>query len=646
MPVKLKKMTATFGALERATLTLDDGLTVISAPNESGKSTWTAFLKAMFYGVDTKDRDKIGYLADKNRYQPWSGAPMSGEIQLEWQGRDITIRRTTNRSGPMQQFEAVYTASGDPVPGLTGANVGQTILGVGKDVFVRSALVGQNASAVTSVPELESRIAALATSGEEDVSATATQRTLKDWRNRRRSNRSNGLIPELEDELHAVEKTLRDLELARSRREEARAEIERASAEKAELERERELHRKLAAKELNRRCGEALECLRSAQAELDILPPCESAYNGLSVSEAREKAATLRAQAEEVRVRREQNHVRDDLKRRRGIIKALFKFVLALFGGGGLAAVIIGFVIKTYAISYIGFGAMFLAVAAAIVFVLLLGNIDQKLYRLTQEEAPLEDVSIPDPETYAQWLFRRESLEREVRHCKERYDDLTAQGAQPLNTLELLPEPRYSSDAVERRLVLINQTLARWQTQLDQAIGALRSDPLTLEVRHSELEVQLEQRTAEYDALDLALNVLDSANATLRERFSPTLNREAAALFDRLTGGKYSSLTLNRDFSAVAGGDEIHSALYLSAGTVDQLYLSVRLALCHLTVPDAPILLDDALCAFDDSRMALALEVLKEMGQERQILLFSCHKRETLWAHEHEVKPSSCKKSF
>ena len=192
---------------------------------------------------------------------------MSGEVQLNWNGRDITIRRTSTRTGPMQQFEAVYTASGDPVPGLTGSNVGQELLGVGKDIFVRSALVGQNAAAVTSTPELERRIAALATSGEEDVSATATQRTLKDWRNRRRSNRSNGLIPELEAELHTCEQTLRDIELARSRRDEARKQLDILAEEKANLEHDRELHRKLAVKALNRRCGEALERLQCAEAD-------------------------------------------------------------------------------------------------------------------------------------------------------------------------------------------------------------------------------------------------------------------------------------------------------------------------------------------------------------------------------------------
>ena len=49
--MKIKTMTATFGKLQRERLTLEPGLNVITAPNEGGKSTWCAFLKAMFYGI-------------------------------------------------------------------------------------------------------------------------------------------------------------------------------------------------------------------------------------------------------------------------------------------------------------------------------------------------------------------------------------------------------------------------------------------------------------------------------------------------------------------------------------------------------------------------------------------------------------------
>ena len=68
--MRIVNMRATFGGLDHRELALKDGLNIITAPNEGGKSTWSAFLRAMFYGINTKERDKQGYIAEKNRYQP------------------------------------------------------------------------------------------------------------------------------------------------------------------------------------------------------------------------------------------------------------------------------------------------------------------------------------------------------------------------------------------------------------------------------------------------------------------------------------------------------------------------------------------------------------------------------------------------
>ena len=77
--------------------------------------------------------------------------------------------------------------------------------------------------------------------------------------------------------------------------------------------------------------------------------------------------------------------------------------------------------------------------------------------------------------------------------------------------------------------------------------------------------------------------------------------------------------------------------LTLSRGAADQLYLAVRLAVCELALPEedpAPLVLDDALTDFDDGRMALALDLLRAMGRERQIVLFTCHSRESRYLED------------
>ena len=204
-----RKLTATFGKLEKRTLVLGSGLNFIHAPNESGKSTWCAFLRTMLYGFPPRSR---GALADKNRYAPWSGAPMEGTLELEDAGRRITIsRRTARANSPMGAFSAVYTDTATAVEGLTGAACGEELLGVPREVFERSAFVRQAGVPIDQDAELERRIAALITTGEEDTSFSASHDRLKKQLNARRYNKS-GQLPQLESELERLEEQLRQAE--------------------------------------------------------------------------------------------------------------------------------------------------------------------------------------------------------------------------------------------------------------------------------------------------------------------------------------------------------------------------------------------------------------------------------------------------
>ena len=133
--MKLLKLTATFGCLDRDTLEFGPGMTLIGAPNGSGKSTWCAFLRTMLYGLDTRQRDKKGAPADKNRYRPWSGAPMEGLLVCEHEGRVIELRRTSRSGVPMGDFTALDRATGQPVDGLTAENAGEVLTGVSREVF-------------------------------------------------------------------------------------------------------------------------------------------------------------------------------------------------------------------------------------------------------------------------------------------------------------------------------------------------------------------------------------------------------------------------------------------------------------------------------------------------------------------------------
>ena len=204
----IHRMTAAFGKLQDSTIALNSGLNIIEAPNESGKSTWCAFLLAMLYGINSRERDRAGYIAAKNRYAPWTGTFMSGTLDCTALEQKITLNRSTSvRDRPMSEFHAVFTGTSENVPELTGRNCGETLLGVTRDVYERSAFIRQSGLPIGQSAELERRIASLITSGEEDTSYAEASETLRRQLNRRRHNKS-GQIPALEQELQATRRQI------------------------------------------------------------------------------------------------------------------------------------------------------------------------------------------------------------------------------------------------------------------------------------------------------------------------------------------------------------------------------------------------------------------------------------------------------
>ena len=202
----IHKMSATFGKLQGQSLELKDGLNIIQAPNETGKSTWCAFLAAMLFGIKSRERDKAGFIADKNRFAPWAGVSMSGRLDCRAGADELTLTRATRRqTAPLGEFQAVYSGTGEPVPGLTAQTCGEILLGVNREVFERSAFIRQAGLPISQDPGLERRIAALITSGEEGTSYSEAADALKKQLNRRRHNKT-GQLPALEAELQETER--------------------------------------------------------------------------------------------------------------------------------------------------------------------------------------------------------------------------------------------------------------------------------------------------------------------------------------------------------------------------------------------------------------------------------------------------------
>ena len=719
-------MTATFGKLQGRTLEQRDGLNILQAPNETGKSTWCAFLLSILYGINSRERDRAGFIADKNRYAPWSGAAMSGRMDCSTDLGELTLTRSTRRqASPMGEFSAVYAGTNEPVPGLTGTACGETLLGISREVFERSAFIRQNNLSISQNADLERRIAALISSGQEDTSYTEAAEALKKQLNRRRHNKT-GQLPALEAELAELDRQLAESESLARQLAQARGEVSSLSVREQQLQAELDQWDRWEAARQRRVLSDAAAAAEAAEAKAaqvreqlqkDQIPENETIarlrgaiVNLETTRKAVDKARAERDDAMKALLRAEAavnespfaGQTAEEARKSAASVPdsapwplsellpsiflgalALILSIISILGMNdafadaifyGIPCAISALVIPIYknhkwqketsaflkkhgvssaaelrmqAAAYAKLceardtaqaNANAKSAAADTLYNTLTSNEQGILLEVRRFAPGAFDIPTADRLLRACAVRRKELAEAEsaAREARLRCDLQAQQLPEADVPAEELPVPPRSREAVTADLEAVRAALAQARSGADRLTGQLHglTPPDQLRALQAELEDQRAGLETEYSAIRLAMETLDQANTTLQNRFSPELGRRAAEIFAQLTGSRYSGVVLDRSFrlSAEPAGDPVfRDAALLSAGTLDQLYLAVRLAICDLVLPpekEVPIVLDDALANFDDDRCAAALEFLKAAAGNRQILLFTCHSRE------------------
>lgn len=665
MILRILQANATYGKLNQAQLSLQPGLNVICAPNEGGKSTWSRFLLTMFYGLNTRQR---GELADKNRFQPWNGSPMQGRLQLAVGEDVLTLSRRTQRAdSPMGVFSCTYAGTDTPARGLDALRCGETLLGVPQSVYQRCAFIPSGSMAIDADADLERRINALISTGEEKISFSQAETRLKRQLHQRKYNRS-GAIPLLESEIASLSSAQAEVQDLAERETSLRQQLRQVQEAQVTLRaaQQQEAQQRIVEKQ---RLLQSLPDSAALQSINEQLGAVRSM--GEQVQQARDAAAaqeqTIQAQLQELSRNPLHPMTKPELEAQLQIqppappqvAQLLISLALGLCGGGFL-----WYEIGQSQLLWLCAACAVTALAAGNFLRLLIQRIRRQQVRRRelqrQEELrKLADSYLPMLEKLEEQRSLLQQRQQAVADSEQR---LRATLADLLTVVqkwdtgvhtptdvrrfvqqmtqrreELTEEIRQAqADALHAQTPDADGSAARLQQQIAQvqgqlaALGGAEDAPQ----RIARKQEQLHRLQGEYDSLALALDVLRSANTTLQNRFSPELGRRAAEIFADMTGSPWSHILLDREFrlSAEAGSDPTRrSVQLLSSGTADQLYLAVRLAICEMVLPaeqNAPLILDDALLTFDDERLHKTLDYLVRLGEQRQILLFSCQSRE------------------
>ena len=713
--MRIYSMTATFGKLENQTLTLQPGLNVISAPNEWGKSTWSAFLLNMLYGIDTKERTKLDSIADKDRYAPWSGAAMSGKIDLNWNGRDITIERSSNLRVPLGNFRAYETETGLDVPELTAANCGQMLLGVERNVFVRAGFLKFSDLPVTQDDALRRRLNNLVTTGDEGSDADKLRESLKNLKNKCRSNRANGLIPEAEAQYNKLKEQLWELQELTDKNKELDAKRQDLEQKVAALENHKVALEYEASREDARKVQDAETAVQNAKQRLDALEEAVKALPSVEEAEAAcREASALQTQASQLLQQQLElpekpaapvvpacfagmtpqqalENAQKDLaeyetleagRKKAGGVTTWLGVLLLIVGCGILATCLLleyHFALVIFSIAAASAGSAVLLVSkhfgdkrnarqqtlfdrypgqpaktwvpSAEQYGADMADYENKLDNYNaqtgaffrQQELHRQQLAAfageeslgKRQEYFEQALFLWQERERAARELEQvsRHAEAMVSMAKTAPAPEKPDTLTYTARETDFMLAQMKLELKQAGESIAQNNGRMDAIGHTGAIRTKLEQVsrrinQLEQYNS---AIELAQDYLYKTTLALQRRFSPRITKRTQELFSKLTGGRYQRITLGEDMGLeTAATDEVtlRELRRRSDGTIDQLYLALRLAVAGELTPEAPLVLDDALVRFDDERLKQAMDILQEISEEKQIILFTCQNRE------------------
>lgn len=700
-----------FGKLKNVYVNASEGINILSAPNESGKSTLASFIKFVFYGFSGS---RMQTLSDneKKLYTPWDSEVSEGNVTIKADGNRYTVHRRCIASGK-DTVEVINRATGRPE--LFGEIPGEAFFGVSEEVFVRTLFFRQLTTPQSKDEILADRLKNIAISADEQVGTKKAVSRLNEAKNELKGRMGSGLIPKAEKERDELTESI--TASADIRREVARLNGEMtkragtiAEAEKklADLNAERRnIEKYEAALRLRNIDRLALE-EENARAEYEAVSAGlkkrdDTAFRELFaknteyVAECRdcEKIALSLddARAEHSELLSESKIDAEDAKKASRLISSskrisniMFVAAAVLIVGGIIASLAsestmgLGIILAAVGIIVGAAGAVMLSKPSAFAKEIglsgigelkdvleafpmlerrlneaeihinsLEGSLNESKERCTKLKRELDTgigkyIDVSD-ENYSEQLNLILSLSSEsgeklaIWRAKKDELDNVSEGVD----LALLEQEAEGATTPERDKAKVDRELSFYNSQFAQlselnrrdeltvtSLEAKSGDPAAMVGKRDALDARVGELNIKYKAYETAVKYIEQSADYMKSMVAPRISERADEYFSAATGGKYSSLEVDTRMSMSFGEDIRRNCEFLSAGTRDSAYLSLRLALADMLFGGCgvPILLDDAFGRIDDNRLRMMSGALGEAAKNHQIFILTHGSRE------------------
>lgn len=222
-----------FGKLSNLDMTFNDGINIINQPNGWGKSTLTAFFRAMLYGFDNK-KEPGAFEKERKIYRPWQGGVYGGQLDFEIDGKQYRVVRvfgTTEKTDEFHLYDLKTNLESDDY----SSKIGEEIFDIDRNSFRRSIFIAQNECACETSDSINAKLGNLAENTDDINNFESAQNKLRDLMNRMSPSRITGSIKKRKNTITELEQELRGYKAAEESMGELNKKIEEKYSQKAEL---------------------------------------------------------------------------------------------------------------------------------------------------------------------------------------------------------------------------------------------------------------------------------------------------------------------------------------------------------------------------------------------------------------------------
>ena len=594
-----------FGKFHDRTISFTDGINVIYGKNEAGKSTMHTFIRGMLFGIQPQ-RGRASKNDLYSKYEPWeNGGTYEGSLRLEQNGHIYRIERSFQKN--RKSLTIIDETAGKEIE-PTRAFMDQLLCGLSETAYNNTISIGQLKSATDSsmVTELKNYIANMNTSGNMALNITKATEYLK--------KQKKALEAQLTPQAAKSYTTLL-------------GEIKALEREIASPEYENQLPA------YQKQRTDARTLSQQKQSEKELL--LEKAVKGRQVLDQNQFSNQQSIDDYNAQTQDLYNEYLD-LERAAGKksrkVMTVLPLILCILGLGVSGYLLLSGTAADLSAS-LGVPPVLLPIGSAglgLVFGLI-GALTALGTRRLKKELSLGSQALQE-------TFRRHLGDSAI--SEEAMNAFTAR----MNDFKRLCTATETSEAAVQSLTREIAALQQTQTDCNEIIEKQQKNQWELEKKLELLAnyktqaeglknslAENERISQEIMAIDLAQDTMTELSTSIRDSFGLHLNKTASDLIKGITGGIYTSMSIDENLNVFMNTPtKLVPIDQVSSGTMDQIYLALRLAAAKLIQDgkqEMPLIFDDSFVLYDDERLRTALKWLAA-SCKGQVLLFTCHQRE------------------